>query len=52
MTYHGRFSLAEAVSLRAAHEGADAGGFPDGNLQYFSVKAQPETCVRETAPVD
>jgi hypothetical protein len=35
MTYHGRFSLAEAGSLRAAHEGASAGGFPDGNLDIF-----------------
>src|SRR5215212_2244957 len=35
--------------LYTRHMGADAGGFPDGNLQYFSVKAQPETCSRETA---
>jgi hypothetical protein len=41
--------LAEACSLHAAHVGADAGGFPDGNLQYFSVEAQPETYVTEIA---
>jgi hypothetical protein len=35
MTYHGRFSLAEAGSLQAAHEGASAGGFPGGNLDIF-----------------
>src|SRR6185295_10400100 len=40
--------LAEACSLHAAHEGADAGGFPDGNLRYFSAETQPERCVAET----
>jgi hypothetical protein len=52
MTFHGRFSLAEAVSLHAAHEGADAGGFPNGNLRHFSVEAQPETCIAETAQAE
>jgi hypothetical protein len=52
MTYHGRFSLVEAFSLHVAHEGADADGFPNGNLQYFSAEAQPETCATEAAPAE
>jgi len=35
-----------------AHEGADAGGFPGGNLQYFFVDAQLETCATETASTE
>jgi hypothetical protein len=49
MDYHGRSPLAEACSLHAAHGGADVGGFPNGNLRYFSVGAQPENCFTETA---
>jgi hypothetical protein len=52
MADHGRSPWRKPLSLRATHEDADAGGFPDGNLQYFDIIAQPETCAAETASTE